>query len=437
MAPSQFAREGSAMLGTVEQLEGAVDTVATSVASVETQDLDRDTATDTLVRLERCRERLVAAIGRYTSDLEARGFHEGDGAYSMANWIATRTGQARATAGSRCFLARKLRTMPETAAAFDAGDITSSHARVLARALNPRTADAFTRDETMLVGHARKLTADQLAQVVEFWLSRHDPDGAEPRLEGEDDRFYLSRTLNGRLKGDFDLGGDLAIRVERAIEELVSQLLKSDKFNRETDPSDPGAAQTTSQRRARALGELCDRAAASPNNPARRQPLFTLHTTVDTLTGRGDPADWLTQVEHAWTAAIPMAEVHLWACDCWIHELVIRRTDGEPLDAGRELRVANRAMRRALVARDGHHCAVPGCDRPVGWCDAHHVVWWTNGGHTDLDNLVLLCRWHHTRIHKKELRVRMVNRRPEFRDRHGHVLCAPTRSGDPPDGRAA
>ncbi|NOX22775.1 MAG: HNH endonuclease, partial [Actinobacteria bacterium] len=37
---------------------------------------------------------------------------------------------------------------------------------------------------------------------------------------------------------------------------------------------------------------------------------------------------------------------------------------------------------------------------PVSWCDAHHLIHWAKGGETNLHNLVLLCRTHHTRIHK-------------------------------------
>ena len=35
------------------------------------------------------------------------------------------------------------------------------------------------------------------------------------------------------------------------------------------------------------------------------------------------------------------------------------------------------------------------CDRPPGWCQAHHITWWQNGGGTDLDNVTLLCSHHH------------------------------------------
>jgi hypothetical protein len=31
---------------------------------------------------------------------------------------------------------------------------------------------------------------------------------------------------------------------------------------------------------------------------------------------------------------------------------------------------------------------------------AHHIRWWTRLGPTDMDNLVLLCSFHHTCVHE-------------------------------------
>ena len=49
--------------------------------------------------------------------------------------------------------------------------------------------------------------------------------------------------------------------------------------------------------------------------------------------------------------------------------------------------------------RDGG-CTFPGCDRPPGWTQAHHVIHWIKDGPTDIDNLALLCHFHHHRIHE-------------------------------------
>ena len=62
-------------------------------------------------------------------------------------------------------------------------------------------------------------------------------------------------------------------------------------------------------------------------------------------------------------------------------------------------RVLTAAMWVGLVARD-EHCRFPGCDRPATWCDGHHIHWFSRGGPTRIDNLVLLCRRHHKRLHQ-------------------------------------
>lgn len=68
------------------------------------------------------------------------------------------------------------------------------------------------------------------------------------------------------------------------------------------------------------------------------------------------------------------------------------------LAAGRTARFVTPALRKALNRRD-RGCAYPGCDRPPEWCDAHHLRHWADGGTTNLDNLALVCGFHHTRLH--------------------------------------
>jgi hypothetical protein len=71
----------------------------------------------------------------------------------------------------------------------------------------------------------------------------------------------------------------------------------------------------------------------------------------------------------------------------------------QPLEVGRATRVGQPAQRAALAVRDGG-CVFPGCDRPLAWCDAHHLWHWVDGGPTDLANLALLCRAHHRAVHE-------------------------------------
>lgn len=70
-----------------------------------------------------------------------------------------------------------------------------------------------------------------------------------------------------------------------------------------------------------------------------------------------------------------------------------------PLDVGRAKRTFTGHQRRALEHRD-RGCIFPGCDRPPGWCIAHHAKRrWADGGTTDLDEGVLMCPFHHHVLH--------------------------------------
>ncbi len=97
------------------------------------------------------------------------------------------------------------------------------------------------------------------------------------------------------------------------------------------------------------------------------------------------------------------AAVRRLACDAGIIPAVLG-SPSQVLDLGRQARLVTGPLRRALVLRD-KGCAFPGCDRPPRWCDCHHVQHWSNGGPTDLSNLVLLCGFHHRLIHHADWHV--------------------------------
>jgi hypothetical protein len=54
-------------------------------------------------------------------------------------------------------------------------------------------------------------------------------------------------------------------------------------------------------------------------------------------------------------------------------------------------------LREAVYARD-QGCRFAGCHAPIAWCDLHHVTAREDGGPTIIENLVALCRRHHTAI---------------------------------------
>ena len=85
------------------------------------------------------------------------------------------------------------------------------------------------------------------------------------------------------------------------------------------------------------------------------------------------------------------------ACDTHMR-VVLEDDDGKVLNIGRKSRTIPRAIAHALNIRDGG-CRYPGCTQHF-WTDAHHVRHWAAGGETKLENLITLCRFHHTQLHK-------------------------------------
>jgi hypothetical protein len=80
-------------------------------------------------------------------------------------------------------------------------------------------------------------------------------------------------------------------------------------------------------------------------------------------------------------------------------------------------RKAPPALRRAVRERDSYRCRFPGCEsRRV---DLHHIQHWANGGPTAQDNLLCLCRRHHTIVHDKRY---MVTTSGQFRTRDGTLI---------------
>jgi len=65
-----------------------------------------------------------------------------------------------------------------------------------------------------------------------------------------------------------------------------------------------------------------------------------------------------------------------------------------PLDLGQPTEEVPPHLRRAVIKRD-RHCSFPGCSLPPVRCHVHHVIPRSQGGPTRLDNLTLLCAFHH------------------------------------------
>jgi hypothetical protein len=109
-------------------------------------------------------------------------------------------------------------------------------------------------------------------------------------------------------------------------------------------------------------------------------------------------------------------------CDSGWQEVTVDDC-GTPLDVGRTRRLFNRMQREALAVRDGG-CMWPECQQAPAFTEAHHIEHWKRDrGRTDLDNGILLCRFHHLLLHNNHWAVR--------RETDGRFWLTPPSTIDP------
>ena len=272
--------------------------------------------------------------------------------------------------------------LAETGRAWRDGELSSGAARMITGARVEGHDVRLRAVEPILLDVARAGNLRELGRLCAHFRNCAQADGSEPR---DHDGVTISATSAGRTMLNGNLSSAAAETVVHAIHAL-------------TDPPQDDDRRTAARRRADALVRMAELAmaqlsAAKPGGPNRATPSVTMVIDWRTLTN-----DEFGRMDAEYTGAIHRSDVERLLCDCSVTR-VVTGPSGVPIDVGRERRTVSPTQRKALVVRDGG-CRYPGCGRPPGWCDAHHVQFWRHGGATDQANLVLLCDHHHHVVHR-------------------------------------
>ena len=261
--------------------------------------------------------------------------------------------------------------------------------------------DGWADAAEQLVAESQARSLEELRNEARAMRDRLDPDGAHRRfLERHERRsFRLWTDADGNRRGSFlfdDEGGLLAETV------LASALRPRRGGPRFVDSAERARADelSTDERTNDQLaydlfldvlhaGALADAATVF----GTRQAGVRLVQVVD-ASGAGDG------VAHSedGVVTLPAQVADQRMCDSGYVPVTVDAC-GNPLDVGREQRLFTPRQRIALAVRDGG-CRWPGCDRPASYCESHHVdEWKRDGGRTDIDRGILLCRFHHMNLH--------------------------------------
>jgi hypothetical protein len=254
--------------------------------------------------------------------------------------------------------------------------------------------------EKHLVDLARGTHSSVVRAHGETLLARIDADGDQPADEPEPvNMFRYRRDQSGRMH----FTGAIDPETAEELDAMLGALAK---------PDGPSDDRHQTQRLGDAFCDVVHHAIDAPGSsdlPVRGGEKPHLNITMNynqLLQGIGTAT-----LEGG--ALLSAAAARRLACDCGIVPVVLNGTS-VPLDVGRIRRLVTPKQRLALTIRD-RGCAFPNCGRPARWADAHHIVSWLDGGPTDLDNLVLVCRRHHRMLHHSEWVVRIGgDGHPEF-----------------------
>jgi hypothetical protein len=145
-----------------------------------------------------------------------------------------------------------------------------------------------------------------------------------------------------------------------------------------------------------------------------------VHVDVGVLTG--EASDGRCFVEGG--SPLSAGAARRLGCDAEV--VGVTERNGLPIDVGRKQRIVSDRQRLALHIRD-RFCRFPGCGVPAHRTEAHHHEHWAMGGETNLDNLLLLCGFHHRRHHEGTYRIRKTADGFSFETDDGHPISPPTR----------
>jgi len=292
--------------------------------------------------------------------------------------------------------------LPKLAAVQRDGAVTAEQLQIVERAmhklcrvgLDPHDVETA---EQLLTNYAPLLGPTDLHRYALQVVNAADPDGPEPVDDQlQQDRRHLE--LKQRRDGMWHLQGRLTTTLGAQLNAILDPLARhrsssiEDQDGNTTQIPDP---RSSGQRLHDALDEACGRLLKTKDQPVtggipasviitvQLEDLLAKAGLAETNDGTMLTADQLLRIAD---------EAEIWP--------TIINHNNVPLALGRTQRLASRGQTMALIARDAG-CSFPGCTHPPSWSDRHHIKDWICGGNTDLDNLTLLCRYHHTHFLQK------------------------------------
>jgi Domain of unknown function (DUF222) len=171
----------------------ALTAVLGRLASCDLDRLSETAVAEATLELQHLADRLDGIVLRHLAAVDARGAagaEEGVRFGSTASWLRARLRMAANTATSQVRTARALYRgpLPESGTALCAGEISVTHAKVLAAGIRNLPDHVAMDAEAIVLDAARRLDPHRLRQTVAHLLSTLDPDRADAQAQRRHER---------------------------------------------------------------------------------------------------------------------------------------------------------------------------------------------------------------------------------------------------------
>lgn len=346
-------------------------------------------------------------------DFDAAGLYELDGATSAVAWLRSFGRLSGARAANVVRTSRRLRKLSVVAEAFASAQLSAGQVQaIVANLADQAMVDLFAEHEAEVVPALVGLSVADTARVMQEWRVRAEAVLPRPEPDDSERSLHISKTLDGRrqIAASFDAEGGQIL-------DTALRLATSDDVDGEPPRSPARRRADAFIDIARAFLDHLHRTPAGRNRP---------HLNIVVDTESADPADGEMLARFFDGEPIGGAALQRLLCDAALHR-VLMKARSEVLDYGRATATISASLWAALGIRD-EHCRFPGCDRPLYWCEGHHVIAWEHGGPTALANLVVLCSRHHHLVHRRGWSLRLKrNAEVEVTTADGRILRSEVR----------
>ncbi|MEO8107223.1 MAG: DUF222 domain-containing protein, partial [Actinomycetes bacterium] len=266
------------------------------------------------------------------------------------------------------------------------GFLTYDHLRTIDRAVGPLPQAQQAEAVTVLTELAVQRPVADVRTAARHLRLVTDPDGTLSEREQQFGRRYLTLApmLDGMTAVDGLLDPESAALLSAALEPFLLT-------------NGPEDLRTAAQRRADGLLDIVRTACDHRLLPEIRGERPHLQVLIPEPLVGNRRVGILPQAPGGYDLLHPTS-VDRVSCDATFLPVLLD-PKGPPMALGRTQRLFTADQRRLLALRDGG-CRFPGCSRPPAHTDAHHVLHWSTGGATDVENAALLCRFHHRLVHE-------------------------------------